>query len=126
MLDDDAMDDDGVIVLGVVFVFPTNPPADAQIAVPADQFALAFRMLDVDGDGALDAKEFEHMMKLMRDKHPQGRQVRDKNVLGEAKGRLESLSGVQHLFGTWDARAWSTICALGLLRLCCSDGACSL
>ncbi len=68
-------------------------------AVPSDEFTLAFKLIDKDGDGELDRVEFQSLMAAMRNKYPSGRQVRDKNVLGESLGRLEVGGLMEQLFG---------------------------
>jgi len=35
-------------------------------AVPLEQFAIAFRLFDVNGDGGIDRHEFAKLMQLMR------------------------------------------------------------
>jgi hypothetical protein len=67
--------------------------------VPSDRFIAAFRAMDEDGDGELSHREFQQVMAVMRAEHTQGRQVRDKNLLGTSLGRLEAGGQLEAFFG---------------------------
>jgi hypothetical protein len=78
--------------------------------------------MDEDGDGELSHDEFQQVMAAMRALHPQGRQVRDKNVLGASLGRLETGGQLEDFFGEDGAPAlfccW--FAALTLFHFFCS------
>eukprot|EP00753_Platysulcus_tardus_P003076 PLAT12238.1.p1 GENE.PLAT12238.1~~PLAT12238.1.p1 ORF type:complete len:486 (+),score=177.69 PLAT12238.1:40-1458(+) len=73
-------DGDGLISFGEYLFFCTV------LSIPAQQFTLAFRMLDENGDGTIDAAEFEQVMSIMRARTPAGKQVRNIGLDGRKRG----------------------------------------
>lgn len=86
-------DGDGLLSFGEYMFFLTL------LAVSSDQFEVAFKAMDRDGDGAVDQREFEQILSEFRDQYPQGRRLRDKDILGRDLGRAKPGGMLKMFFG---------------------------
>ncbi|KAL3308130.1 Calcium uptake protein 1, mitochondrial, partial [Cichlidogyrus casuarinus] len=68
------------------------------LCTPPRQFEIAFRMFDLNGDGQLDAEEFEVVRSVVMDTTAMGKRHRDHSTTGSTLKPVSSNSALTHFF----------------------------
>ncbi|CAH8460810.1 unnamed protein product [Dicrocoelium dendriticum] len=69
------------------------------LSTPRRQFEIAFRMFDLNGDGELDADEFDMVRSVILDTTAMGRRHRDNSITGSTLKRRSNSALQQYFFG---------------------------